>query len=300
MTARARVLSLYRLAQQQLGQGAASPFFEALAASVREPSAPAASIVWRPGGTAEKNVVTTWAEVLAFVQANEGATVQVDSSLAPLNRATPDAGTHNVNFARFTTYSWSDGAILYLPDGVTLVDPGIFSEGIFVQTSRASGSSIQFSSPLAQNVLAFETGSVLENIGAGPGVVVPDGEIWAITLTNFAEVIKSGGGAGPCVFLTGTAIMRAYCDTSFYLDGWIGGDAGSSLLYIADDSLGVLPTVPAFLGTTEPTQRVSVAAGVAFTAAVPGNWQTSAPTLASDAINRLAAAVAGLLGGPIP
>lgn len=297
MSSQQRLMTLFRLAQQHLGDSAATPFFEALAALAGQPSA---VIVWRPGGVAGGNVVTTWAAVLAFVQANEGATVQIDTSLAPGNRATPDAGTHNVKFARFTTYSWSNGANLYLPDGVTLVDPGIFSEGIFVETSRTSGSAFLFSTPIALNVLAFETGSFLSNSGTAPGVVVPSGEQWSVTLTNFAEIAPSGGGAGPCVFLTGTAVLRAYCDTSFLLDGWLGGDAGSSVIYTVDDSMGALPTVPAFLGTTQPTQRVSKAAGVAFTATAPGDWQTSAPTLASDAINRIAAAVAGLLGGPIP
>lgn len=42
------------------------------------------------------------------------------------------------------------------------------------------------------------------------------------------------------------------------------------------------------------------AAALSYTPGTPGDWAPTAPTTQGEALDRLATAVAGLLGGPIP
>jgi hypothetical protein len=48
------------------------------------------------------------------------------------------------------------------------------------------------------------------------------------------------------------------------------------------------------------TGSVTVDGSSLYVAVTPGNWAGNPPTTVQDAIERLAAAVAGLLGNPIP
>lgn len=66
---------------------------------------------------------------------------------------------------------------------------------------------------------------------------------------------------------------------------------------------GLAPAVQTVLTINPVSGLVSVAADATttpYTAGVPGNWGGAAPTDIETAIDRIAAAVAGLLGGPIP
>lgn len=66
---------------------------------------------------------------------------------------------------------------------------------------------------------------------------------------------------------------------------------------------GLAPAVQTVLTINPVSGLVSVAADATttpYTAGLPGNWGGAAPTDIETAIDRIAAAVAGLLGGPIP
>jgi Major tropism determinant N-terminal domain len=71
----------------------------------------------------------------------------------------------------------------------------------------------------------------------------------------------------------------------------------ASLPALADGEPGFCEdTGELFVGSTTGNQK----ANAAYTAAAPSHWNGSPPTDVYTAIDRLAAAVAGLLGGPIP
>jgi hypothetical protein len=76
---------------------------------------------------------------------------------------------------------------------------------------------------------------------------------------------------------------------------WIGG-AVTTIFAGAGVTLTVICGY--FVGTTSGGGTVNLA--VNYNAGTPGDWAASAPTNTKDALDRMAAAVAGLLGFPIP
>ena len=90
-------------------------------------------------------------------------------------------------------------------------------------------------------------------------------------------------------------------------DNWlVGGGPASALISIYDASANPKTPnpaawIPGFTGGGPVTAINFVTSSlINYIAGTPAQWAGSAPTNPEDAINRLAAAVFGLLGGPIP
>lgn len=88
---------------------------------------------------------------------------------------------------------------------------------------------------------------------------------------------------------------------SGFPDGWVvGGGAGSGIVYLNGVDAGPLPLIPGFTGGGGVAIiNNSSARNVTYTPANAGDWGGN-PATSQDALDRIAAAVAGLLGGPIP
>jgi len=87
-------------------------------------------------------------------------------------------------------------------------------------------------------------------------------------------------------------------------DGLVMDNVGHvSLSSVAGQSLwlNVTSGAPVTIGDGSGYVTIQgVGVSVAYNASAPANWATSSPTTVHDALDRIAAAVAGLLGTPIP
>jgi len=272
---------------------------------------------------------TSWTDLMAALQ-------QVQYGAAPMVRCAFETGPFTVPLAGMPASGWdlrggrltsfyaaSGTVVLNLPAGVKLDN----CFGIGSGADPTAGSIfLKIDPPFGTGVLewtALPSGApVIFSIGGGCAVDHST-NTGALILTNgingFAVLAAVGANqnvglvpalTGPLVQLQGNdgAVGVQQLAPGGLPDKWIvGGGPTSGLLSIYDIAANLNTTnpavwIPGFTGgggvTTPFPLQSSKLLDYPFVA--PLNWAGLAPTNVADALDRLAAAVAGLLGGPIP
>ena len=147
-------------------------------------------------------------------------------------------------------------------------------------------------------------GGTIQNSGSGPFFDVSSTP-GAILLTQF----DNAGGFNPflgtpVVDLGSSGILSFSLDeASSNVTGTVAGTPGSTVLTAVRDPSARLQgiTTPAFTGFDLPPTFISISENITYVDNTPPlTCVVPSPTLVQDAIDRLAVAVSGLLGGSIP
>lgn len=113
-----------------------------------------------------------------------------------------------------------------------------------------------------------------------------------VNLSATRALLLSGDGAENVALVAGSGSNAAVRNTDF-----------SNVLVIPESGQVQLLAGTSILLHTVGQIRLQSDGGqnvVDWTDPTPGNWDTSVPTSTSEALVRIASALAGLLGGPIP
>ena len=272
---------------------------------------------------------TSWPDLMAALQ-------QVQFGAAPLVRCAFETGVpFDVPLAGMPASGWDlrGGRLgsFYAQSGVVILNllPGVKLDNCFGIGSGADPTAgsiyLKIAPPPGKGVLewtALPSGAPRIFAIGGGCAVDHSTSTGALILTNgvdgFAVLAAIGANqnvglvpalSGPLVQLQGNdgAVGVQQLAPNGLPDGWIaGGGPTSGLLSIYDISANPNTTnpavwIPGFTGgagvtTPFPLQRSSL---LSYVPVAPANWAGS-PADVSDALDRIAAAVAGLLGGPIP
>jgi hypothetical protein len=268
-----------------------------------------ASIIWRPGVPSAGSTVATWAEVETYIAATSGnLIVQLDTSIAPAI-VPPTADTECFGRLAVVGYTLNLGAL-----NVMIIADG----GRLRNLSAVKSCGISCVTTLHEALLQNLAGSVLITREGGQISMEPGSTVSAIRISaTFCEVATFEGATinnstgNPLLAVVaidpGNVALHAVISQAgtpagsggdAYSPQTFAGDATTTLLEILDSSAPLVPQT-LFLGTVQPVP-MSTAQGTVYLPGAPADWVGPAPTLVSAALDRLAAAVAGLLGGPIP
>ena len=272
----------------------------AQAAGESLPFTVAATFVYRPGGVAYRNVFTTWAALMAAVSLLDPETskfITVDDSLLPAHATTVNGGAPwNLDNCTFLINNAGNGQLL--------IDPGC----------HFAYSSLWLKGGMVFEVSAAATAPVVESAPFAC-TYLEDGDLTQIIALGAHPFCHVGSTGGMFVSLEDQSILGDATHNVFTVD------VGGSLIFsvggegigatINTHAIGGLGTAICGVGSTgmvHSPQDVgtltiinnALSQNTAFTAGTPGNWAGSAPTQVKAAIDRLAAAVEGLLGHAIP
>lgn len=256
-----------------------------------------AGVVFAPGHpNPPAGTYTTWATAFAAAQAIVGVPVwlEVDDTYGPCS---VPAGTYD-----FRLNIWLHAPLLGSPSRVLeLADGVVFQNLQYVQGSVLLRS--LSTSPIVEvvngtNIFAMTFNAGVEAQGTAP--------FFRPGLNGFQVVAVQGGselraGAQPAIELgdpTATALLPV-SQSGVVQDSAIAGAAGTLAFLVQSTSAQFGFNQPGFLGA-QVTLFGTQAALLGYAPAVPGDWVGPAPVDAQQGLDRLAAAVAGLLGGPIP
>ncbi len=257
-------------------------------------SSGSSNLIWRPGGTAGGNVVTTAAAVAAaLVQAQGALAIFIDSTLAPANV--------NVDWNGFgcaTLYPYNAASFLFtINDGATLHAFAEMSALVAVCQCKTTQA---FSFDTDDSFLLFN----FATIALAAGALVPAIEITAAdaefalfsllgsfdnSLAPAVPVITTDAGAASTFYIHSAAQNFTFLVTG----NEIGGGPGSTVFWENDDTTPPLASA-LFTGTLNQAPS-SDAANELYTPAVVANWSGVAPSSVANALDRLAAKV-----GPVP
>ena len=256
-----------------------------------------AGVVWAPGHpNPPAGTYTTWAAAFAAAKAIVGPPVwlEITDQYAP---CVIPAGTYDFEFN-----IWPHAPLLgFASRVVTLNDGVVFQNFHYVQGSllfRSISSSPIVSTANGTNIFSMNFNAAIEAQGTAP--------FFSVGVNGFQVVASSGGseihtGAQPAIGIadpTGTALIPVN-NSGVVQDSSIAGAAGTLVFLIQATGIQMGFNQPGFLGalvTLYSTQSVLLG----YTPANPADWVGPVPPVAQQAFDRLAAAVAGLLGGPIP
>ena len=217
-------------------------------------------LVWRPGGTLETGVVTTWAEVAsAIASSNVPLTVYVDSSIA----AAIIPGSSGVTDCRGTTrmlsYNWSRVSqsvsdTVEIEDGATLYRLREIAEGIQVTCDAITTASLSFSTAVEDTFTVRDEATLLTGAAAAVAAIqLAAGQ--SLVIYTHGDVLVEASTVSPVISLTSTSILywNAYDQLSLSAFGthFVDGPAGAEIVFTHD--LSTLPGWPlgltGFLGT---------------------------------------------------
>jgi hypothetical protein len=239
-----------------------------------------ASIVFRPGGVATENVVTTWIEVLDALALAQGArTVQFDDSIVSPIQIPASTTAYPMLGVTWESYPGRSAQIL-VPEGVSFTELRHFV-GVRVTFSGTTPPVSDFgSSGSPVDPVVIELGASVTTSGAGPffrfsaAGTIRLGEVGSIT-TGTTPVVDVAVGTTLNVSADGPfAALRA---------STVSGVGGATLVLgitnsAAGDSNGSLSeSQSAFLGTISP--RNFTAARSYPTAVLTGNTVLSSASL---------------------
>jgi len=300
--------------------------------AIDELKASGGTLIFRPGEPSPAgNVYASWTLLYTAFQATQGPqTIVFDDSLASclipagaydMSRtawvaAHTSASPITISFAPGVTLTQLPASIgFWLIVGcsgdataVCTLTSGVHNLTLYgssIRQSANTGPFIRADGPSELYLFVEEVDGVggVRNDGAGlthPAIV--------LGVNAYAEFYFNGVYSG----VRGTGAIRlagagAYLDFGF-LGAYAQLDAGSltsivgttyDCFVLADAFQNVSHTQPGALGTINFTLD-TLADGIRYTPATPANWVAPRPANVANALNRLAAAVAGLLGGPIP
>lgn len=241
-------------------------------------------IIWRPGVPSAGNVVATWPEVQAAVDAANGAiVVYVDSSIA--NAFIPAGTWKGYGAVRLATLG-KEGFHVTIQNGATLVDYAAI-DGVVVQCACVTAPSFSFSDNLELLLVNFAV-ITLASAAAVPAMQVGNG----FAMVSFLGTLDNGNAPTvPVVQVEDGALATFYPRGAFNFDFLITGNeiGGSALATVAwnNDSTVAPLASTLFLGIIQ-NNGSSLAQWTGYTPSVPGNWVTP-PTQVAQALDELAA-----------
>lgn len=208
-------------------------------------------------------------------------------------------------------YAATGSVVVNIPNGGMIDMLFGWQDGLVVKIDPAPGTGVfNFSGiPIgAAYIIGIGGGSAIDHSTNTGAMVRSPGGIFSTTMViaMSGEQLIAPPLTGPLLELTGDdgAVGAQLQSVAGLPDGWlVGGGVGSSLLVISDVK-GNDPTSPTFApgftgGGGSTFLNFDRALMLSFTPSAPGDWAGS-PTNTQEAIDRIAAAVSGLLGGPIP
>lgn len=263
-------------------------------AAIPQVAASATQLVFQPGGTAGQNVFTDWASLhAAFLTTNGFVNIVIDDSFVTpaiipagtydfQNRASISGVNRDGGFFVKTQCQFADGAVL---------------QNLFRFNGQITFESVS-NSPVISTVVSTSfiiTGDVnfLAN-GTAPFFSIGPGVFGLFKLHDF-----SGFTAGASAILdigAGSNVNMQVFGAGFIAAGTVTGPAGSFYTELAfSASTGIGAAQAGFLGSLL-VLFADQAAEVATSGLVAGNWVAPVPTNVLDALNRMAAVVAGAHG----
>ena len=208
------------------------------------------AFVFQPGGTAGKNIFTSWAILTAALSTYDGpVNIVIDDSFAA---ATIPVGVWDLDY-RATLISHntniSPPTVLTLPDGAVLRNLAAIRGQINVVFQGTTAPNLQFNGSPAFTVAE---GVQIQNSGTQPVLrLSTPGQLMSLGFYQGSQFTSPGGGALVDLAVAGVgAILFTGFFTQFSVPGVVTGVAGTNLTFLYDDSLQGYPTNPAFLGTT--------------------------------------------------
>lgn len=256
-------------------------------------------LIYRPGGLAGGGVFTSWALLMATFALTQGdVVIEIDDSI--VSPALIPAGAWDLQSRATLAGKFKadySQVLAQFQDGASLLNPTFFSLNLVLDTVSASPVVT-----LAQNQVVVQNfGAVVLSSGLAPFYSIPDGVGAQIVLLHFARLdtgtIESVDvGAGSTLLLVSLDGLCGYNPSTIR-----GGAAALFADFLAAANVQRFPAIqPNFLGTFI-AGLFTVSEQVFYLAAAgPPIWAAPLPDDVQEAIDRLAVAVSGLLGGPIP
>ncbi len=252
------------------------------------------SVVWRPGGVAAGNVVTTAAAVQAAIDRVQGAiTVYIDTSLAAAN---VNVNWNGYGSAQIATTNDSD--FFTILDGFTLTNFASM-QGLTAVCQCVTTQAFAFG--IYESFLLWNFATISLAAGAlVPAIVAPAGA--GVTFAMFSLLGSLDNSNAPTIPVVSTAVggwttfypHSSAFNFSFLSTGnEIGGGPGSQVSWENDDT--VAPLASALFTGTLNQDPSSDAGNASYTAANVANWSGTNPTSIANALDRIAAKI-----GPIP
>lgn len=282
----------------QNSAGANEPTLSAWAGAVFSFDAPASrTVIFRPGAMTNGNVYGTWQEAVKAVERADGASsLFVDDSSGPAV-ADVDLNGHGL----LCIYS----ANPLLPVTLTIADGTVLSN-----IRKIGGSLVVFAEPSALSPLAFagtkelaiEDAAVLRlGLAASvPMASVPTGA--KISTARFGRIQSMNPAIAALSIIPGSTISYRSIDQEQGVpaaDNAFSGVVGDTIDYQTDASgFDFVSANPLFTGALNE-QLNDVSTYVGYTAGNPADWVPPLPSTTKEAIDRIAAEVAILKGGPI-
>jgi hypothetical protein len=272
--------------------------------------------IFTPGAPQSGNVFGDWAQLMGvIVGLPPGSNPEITftaSFTIPL--AGMPVGGWFQNLATWKSIVPVTGVVtITIPDGVKIDMLQSISNGLAVIASPTTDGVFEFSGfPPATVpwVLSVGLGAFLGNHGTAALILTP-GTLsnTFVVLASFASQLSNGmfgPNTGPLVKCTGGDKVigsQFSCGSGGGLpDGWVvgGGGAGAQLIY-QNGVDSTYPLIPGWIGPAPIIGNGSNGNGLNYIDGTPLlTWAGPSPISVNAAIDRIAVAVAGLLGGPIP
>ena len=212
------------------------------------------------------------------------------------------------------SYSRQSGLVVVtIPDGVSITNCGGVGYGLEVDIAPTVALSPEgtFRFPASQiggaMIFVVQDGAGIVQAGTGPMIVSPGALLLQTTMVLALFASQQGATpplVGPLLKLNaddGAVAATFNCGPAGGMqDGWLVGGGPGSTLFDVRGIDSTFPLIPGFTGGGGTVVITATNAANLQYKATPAQWAPAAPTNAEAAINRLAVAVAGLLGGPIP
>lgn len=259
------------------------------------------TIIYRPGGVVEEGVVISYAALQEAVASASGPLIVIFDGLGlPIVLPAGDWVVPYPMVWRAIAIDPIAPQVVHLADGFRASCPigyavSEFNQNLTVESESVTSPAFLYTVP---DVWVTNFGCTLRSLGPmglfeNTGFVVMVPGVGDNVGDGVHPVISMGPGAQQLMFLAGPGASIS--------PEWVAGPASAAVQVLVLDAArqGFPPQPVAFLGSWFVDIR-TVAANIAYSPAVPGDWEGVAPATAQDAIDRIAAAVSGLLAGPIP
>jgi hypothetical protein len=254
-----------------------------------------ANLIWRPGGVARGNVVTTAAAVRDVLNAAQGAVnIFIDPSIAPAN---VDVDWNGFGCASLYPFNAGAGFVFTILDGSTLHD---FAEMQNLTAVCQCATTQAFSFDEFSSFLLLNFASISLAAGAlVPAIRITAADQSFALFSLLGALDNSNAPTVPVIATDAGATTTIYPHSAapnftFLVTGnEIGGGPGSRVFWENDDT--VPPLASALFTGTLVQSPCSDAGNASYEPANLANWSGVAPMSVANALDRIAAKI-----GPIP
>jgi hypothetical protein len=265
----------------------------------------------QPGGSAAPpNQFIDWNSLYTeFLKTKGPVRISFDSTFVPSGKVTLPLATYDMQGRALWSTSGlnpNGGTEVEIPDGGIIKNLlGLNGDygALQLDTASASIEPLQFDGvPFASFIVTggcsfFQQGAAaVMRVASGQSLFITfNGEINLNSFNSFGELAHLSAATSVLSF----SVFNGF--NFFNASGKLfSGVVGSVLAYLYDASWIGNPANPNFLGTTNAPIAIDKAAFEVYSALTPANWAGLPPINVNSAIDRLAAVVAVLNGGPIP